>query len=174
MFAWQATPEHVPIVAHGTMWSNLISRAWLFGGRIYNTSLSTNRIWRFEPESTGEKWTAVGSGAGKPIDLPSNAACCNVSDLERGYCLGGEIQSISEESTTHISYSHELYIFNTQNETLSTITVPDYVPVVNQSMVWLDTGNRNGVLAVLGGFTEVNGRLDMVSKTLDLNKLLYS
>jgi hypothetical protein len=50
-----------------------------------------------------------------------------------------------------------------ETETLSSLEVPDFVPVVNQSLVFLNTRNKDGLLVALGGYTEKNGTLTIVS-----------
>ena len=55
-----------------------------------------------------------------------------------------------------------------KNETLSSISVPEFVPVVNQSLVFIDTATRSGALAALGGYVEINGILELVTTLLRL------
>lgn len=50
-------------------------------------------------------------------------------------------------------------MFDMKTETLSYLDVPDFVPVVNQSLVFLNTGNKEGALVVLGGPSKQMGVL---------------
>ena len=55
-----------------------------------------------------------------------------------------------------------------KNETLSSISVPEFVPVVNQSLVFIDTATRSGALVALEGYVEMNGILELVTTLLRL------
>lgn len=146
-----------------------MSRAWLFGGSPVPLSANSspslaNDIWRFfvAQSSTNDQiqpqWTQLSSSGNMTIRRPSRGAGCNVPDLQRGYYLGG----MSETSPEQMEYLHWLHIFDFPTETLSSIAVPDFVPVVNQSLVFLNTGTRSGALVALGGYIESGGTLSLV------------
>jgi hypothetical protein len=94
---------------------------------------------------------------------PSHGAGCNVPDLQKGYYLGGVARTGGNTVTeSSVTYLHFLTVLDMQQETLSTITVPDFVPVVNQSLVFLNTATRSGALVALGSYVERNGTLSLV------------
>ncbi|CAM1509067.1 Fc.00g028060.m01.CDS01 [Cosmosporella sp. VM-42] len=153
-----ARPNDVPLVSHGFMWSNLVDRAWLYGGMPLNVNDSAqNDIWRFTTNNESVQWNRLDIRDGSPGSRPSYGAGCNVPDLKKGYYLGGMTSGKPEP----VTYLHSLAVFDTDTETLSTIPVPDFVPVVNQSLVFLNTATRRGALVALGGYTERNGSLSM-------------
>jgi hypothetical protein len=158
----QPRPSVVPIVSHGVMWSNLIDRAWLFGGKSEADSQLKNTLWRFEPGESHGQWTCLDTGLNVSDGRPSNGAGCNVPDLQTGYYLGGMIVS-DDAVLSGAKFLHTLTVFNMGTETLSSLEVPDFVPVVNQSLVFLNTGDKDGLLVALGGYTEKNGSLAVVS-----------
>ena len=88
---------------------------------------------------------------------PYRGAGCNVPDLRRGYYLGGMVGD--EGGGFPRLVSHLLYEFDMESEVVSVLEVPVFVPVVNQSLVFLDTGSRQGALVALGGSVETNGLL---------------
>ncbi|KAL9118890.1 MAG: hypothetical protein Q9187_004556 [Circinaria calcarea] len=140
------------------MWSNLIDRAWLFGGKSEADSLLRNSLWRFEPGKVDDQWTSIDIGHNVSSSRPSNGAGCNIPDLQTGYYLG-VITNSDEMGLYGPPFLHLLIEFNMQTETLSFLQVPDFVPVINQSLVFLNTGNNKGALVALGGYTEKNGSL---------------
>jgi hypothetical protein len=146
------------------MWSNLVDRAWLYGGRSEADIKLQNSLWRFERASFGNQWTSL------PVGLnmsrrPTNGAGCNVPDLQTGYYLGGVTYS-DDEGSSDLHFHHKLAVFDMKTETLSSFDLPDFVPVVNQSLVFLNTGNKKGALVALGGFIEKNGNLSIVGRFL--------
>lgn len=154
----QSRPPGVPTVSHGVMWSNLVDRAWLYGGKSEAGSRLQNSLWRFEPGKSDTQWTALDMGHNLSNIRPSNGAGCNVPDLQTGYYLGGMV--LSDEAVPFgLQFLHILTIFDMKTETLSSLEVPGFVPVVNQSLVYLNTGNKEGVLVAIGGCTEENGSL---------------
>jgi len=134
----------------------------------------------FEPNNSTNAWTLIDVDGNVTQQIPVHGAGCNVPALQRGYYLGGATTSSDRSvqldgdgnvnATASVDYLHVIHVFDTQNESMSVLPVPDSVPVVNQSMVWLDTGNMHGALAVLGGYTEQNGTLDIV-RSVDLKRL---
>lgn len=78
-------------------------------------------------------------------------------DLQKGFYLGGMVDD--DQVGLAPRYSHWLYEFSMDDETLNVSPVPSFVPVINQSMVFIDTGTRLGALAVLGGWVEIKGSL---------------
>ena len=92
---------------------------------------------------------------------PYRGAGCNVPDLKRGYYLGGMAGAKREASESE--YLHVLHRFDFETETLSFTPVPENVPVVNQTLVFLNTATRSGALVVMGGYTEKEGVLSLVS-----------
>jgi hypothetical protein len=121
--------------------------------------------------SDGSHWTQLSLEETDPTGRPSHGAGCNVPDLQKGYYLGG---IVGGDSTTDVqsTYLHSLAVFDMQKETLSRIPVPDYVPVVNQSLVFLNTATRSGALITLGGYIERNGMLSLVNHYL-INELYH-
>ena len=110
------------------MWSNLIDRAWLFGGRSEANRLLQNSLWRFEPSRSVGQWTSLELDRNMSDSRPSNGAGCNVLVLQTGYYLGGII--VSDSELTHdMHFRHVLTAFNMETETLSSFKVPDFVPV---------------------------------------------
>ena len=150
------------------IWSNLIDRAWLFGGKSEADSQLRNSLWRFEPGKVDDQWTSLDIGHNVSRSRPSNGAGCNIPDLQTGYYLGGMIVS-DEMGSSGPRFLHLLTEFNMQTETLSSLEVPDFVPVINQSLVFLDTGNNEGALVALGGYTEKNGTLAIVNHTVSVS-----
>lgn len=147
-----------PLVSHGFMFSNLIDTAYLFGGKQANdTGPLENNIWKVSPSETGLNWSPVSLALGSngTEKRPYRGVGCNVPDLQRGYYLGG----VTEEGEV----LHWLHVFDFQTETLIALPVPDYVPVVNQSMVYINTGTRSGALVALGGYIEREGNLTLVT-----------
>lgn len=153
----QARPSNVPHVSHGIMWGNLYDRAWLFGGKTWQGH-AANEIWRFERRDSEGEWTKLGLADSVAAARPVRGADCNVPDLQKGFYLGG----MAEENENGTRYLHSLAVFNMEDETLTMAPVPDFVPVVNQSLVYIDTGTRAGALAALGGVLEQNRSLSMV------------
>ncbi|KAK4186670.1 hypothetical protein QBC35DRAFT_500646 [Podospora australis] len=149
------------VVYHGFMFSNLVDKAWLFGGHpVDDVELPIpNDIWRFEPgagEDGNIEWTRLPSGDNITAERPYRGAGCDVPDLQRGFYLGGIASDIPSATPR---YLHWLYEFDTENEVMRSFPVPDFVPVVNHSLVYLDTRSRGGALLALGGMIEVNGSL---------------
>lgn len=161
----QLRPSDVPVVSHGVMWSNLLDRAWLFGGKSEADSQLRNSLWRFEPGKSYSQWTSIDIGHNVSDSRPSHGAGCNVAGLQTGYYLGGRIGS-DDVISSGPQFLHMLTVFNMENETLSSLQVPGFVPVVNQSLVFLNTGQGKGALVALGGYTEKNRSLAIVSYLL--------
>ena len=137
----QPRPSVVPIVSHGVMWSNLIDRAWLFGGKSEADSQLKNTLWRFEPEEPHDRWTRLDTDLHVSDRRPSNGAGCNVPDLQTGYYLGGMIVS-DDAVLSGPKFLHTLTEFNMETETFSSVGIPHSVPVVNKSLVFLKTGKK--------------------------------
>ncbi len=159
-------PPDVPVISNGFIWSNLVDRAWLFGGRpLHEKPLVKNGLWRLEMGAGGVQWTQLDAGDNVTDGRPSHGAGCNVPDLQRGYYLGGMIRTGGDTATgLPATYLHLLTMFDMQNERLSTIAIPDFVPIINQSLVFLNTATRLGALVVLGGYVERNGTLSLVRR----------
>lgn len=155
-------------MSHGVIWSNLVDRAWLFGGKSEADSHLPNSLWRFEPGKVDDWWTSIDVGHNVSSSRPTNGAGCNVPDLQSGYYLGGMIGS-DDVGSSGPRFLHSLTLLNMQTESLSSLEVPDFVPVVNQSLVFLDTGNKEGALVALGGYTEKNGDLTVVGDTISVS-----
>lgn len=154
----------VPPVSQGTLWSDGISRMWLYGG---NTSNAL--IHRFDTATL--EWAAIESKKSTTSrKSPMGGAGVNVPSISTGFYLGGY-----DGSQTDVVYSHTMTIFDMTKETISVVDVPAFVPIVGQSMVFLETASK-GLLAVLGGKTERNGTVAYVSSgsvTLILSPLIY-
>ena len=86
-------------------------------------------------------------------------------DLQTGFYLGGMTDNHNGSSHSH-RYLHWLSVFSMTREVLTTLPVPDFVPIVNQSLVFIDTGSRSGALVALGGLVEREGVLTMVLCTI--------
>ncbi|KAK4223225.1 hypothetical protein QBC38DRAFT_54423 [Podospora fimiseda] len=145
----------VPVVCHGFMFSNLIDRVWLFGGYPVgqNVTQIPNNIWRFQPLNS-KTWEEVPLQSNGTSFRPYRGVGCNVPKLQKGYYLdrlGGH-----PDDPEHLHWLHE---FDMKTETIQSFPVPGYVPVVNQSLVFLDTGSRKGALFALGGSVEKDGVL---------------
>jgi hypothetical protein len=56
-------------------------------------------------------------------------------------------------------------IFDMSLETTTIIDVPEYVPIIGQSLVYLDV-SVEGILIAIGGQTEINGVLNTVSESI--------
>ncbi|KAK5660025.1 hypothetical protein OQA88_13493 [Cercophora sp. LCS_1] len=156
-----ATSAEAPIVYHGFMFSNLVDKAWLFGGHPVGEPEppTSNDLWRFEPATQDDgdaTWTRLPVSDNTTTERPYRGAGCNVPDLQRGFYLGG---MVSDPTGTTPRYLHWLYEFDTENEAMRAFPVPDFVPVVNHSLVYMDTGTRGGALLALGGMIETNGSL---------------
>jgi len=148
------------------MWSNMVDKAWLFGGQLASTpSFETvNNVWRFERTVDGDEWTnIVDLGVNTTIERPFQGAGCSVPDLQKGFYLGGVNSGHDDAHSAQVL--HWLYIFDMETETLKTLPVPEFVPVVNQSLVFVDTGTRSGALVVLGGLIERNSVLSLTPST---------
>jgi hypothetical protein len=52
----------------------------------------------------------------------------------------------------NLHFLHTLTAFNMKTETFSFFNVLDFVPIVNQSLVYLNTGNKEGILVALEGY----------------------
>lgn len=158
----------MPIVSNGFMWNNLVDRAWLFGGKpLDEDELLANDIWRVSVDADTDdgipQWTRLGAGDNATQSRPSRGAECNVPELQRGYYLGGMIDE-GRDQGNKASYTHSLAMFDMELETVSSIPVLDFVPVVNQSLVFLNTATRSGALVALGGYVEKDGELKIVSE----------
>lgn len=160
-------PSDAPIVSNGFIWSNPVDRAWLFGGKpLHENPLVKNNLWRFEMREGRIQWTQLDAGNNVTNGRPNYGAGCNVPDLQRGYYLRGITQTGGDTAKeSPVTYLHFLTMFGMQNETLSTIPFPDFVPVINHSLVFLNTATRSGALVALGGYVERNGTLSLVRRS---------
>lgn len=119
-----------------------------------------------EEGGVGSGWTELAAAENVTNSRPSHGAGCNVPDLQEGYYLGGMTRTGGNNVTeSSVTFLHFLTVFDMQQETLSTISVPDFVPVVNQSLVLLNTATRSGDLVALGGYVERNGTLSLVRES---------
>lgn len=73
------------------------------------------------------------------------------------------MQSIAGDVTsqTVVKYQHTLIEFDMGSENITMFDVPESVPVIGQSLVFLDAG-VSGILVALGGKIETNGTLSLV------------
>ncbi|KAL9608072.1 MAG: hypothetical protein Q9167_007072 [Letrouitia subvulpina] len=62
---------------------------------------------------------------------------------------------------SEITYLHSMTIFDMNTEKTSVIDVPSYIPIIGQNLVFLPIAGE-GVLVVLGGYTESDGELERV------------
>jgi hypothetical protein len=154
------------LASFGFIWSNLVDRAWLFCEMpLHKNQSLKNDLWHFEMDEggVGSGWTELDAGENVTNSRPTHGASCNVPDLQKGYYWGGITRTGGNTVTeSSVTYLHFLTVFNMQQETMSTIPVPDFVPVVNQSLVILNTATRSGALVALGGYVERNGTLPLV------------
>jgi hypothetical protein len=58
-------------------------------------------------------------------------------------------------------YLHSLTRFDMDSESTQVTDVPDYVPILGQSLVFLNVGDE-GMLVAFGGMTEINGVISRV------------
>ncbi|KAI3391522.1 hypothetical protein diail_7184 [Diaporthe ilicicola] len=143
-------PQHdVPGVAYGTLWSNNIDRLWLFNGE---------SIWRFETKT--QTWKALErTGLGANATTRVGGTGLTSSSTARGYYLGGHSLPDTDAGVdSPLTYHHDLVIFDMATETLRSVRVPEWVPVIAPALVYLDAG-RAGLLVVIGGKTENHGLL---------------
>ncbi|KAK4449015.1 hypothetical protein QBC34DRAFT_438781 [Podospora aff. communis PSN243] len=161
------TRSDAPVMYHGFMFSNLVDRAWLFGGKPARNATDpgpmSNDVWRFEPGPGDGFWTQLQPGDNATQERPYRGAGCNAPDLRKGYYLGGISDSLNPGGVP--KYHHWLVEFDMDTETTQTFPVPPFVPIVNQSLVFLDTGSRTGALVALGGSVERNGTLSTAPLT---------
>jgi hypothetical protein len=123
-----------------------------------------NSIWRYQkdPNFVNGDWTQINATTANLTGLRrTDGSGCNVPSQSTGYYLGGRSAwNISASVTTQ--YFHSMVAFNMANETTSVIDVPDFVPIVGQSLVYMDVG-EDGILLAVGGMTEAEGMLNAVS-----------
>jgi Galactose oxidase, central domain len=155
-----AVPDEVPNVSYGFMFSDLLNRAWLFGGRSNDNTTLDNSVWRFEPGREEQQWTKLSQAANDTAPRVSFGAGCNVPRESRAYYLGGI--SDGGDAASSPRYHHTLTIFDMRNETFHSVSVPDYVPVANQQLVHIDTNGGQGALVAFSGQIEKDGRLQIV------------
>lgn len=155
-------------MSYGTLWSNEIDTFWQYGGQNLAEDDGKNTIWRFTLDSD-----LVNEGTWSQLDARAanlsgtrrtNGAGCNVPSQLTGYYLGGQSVLNNSDSGTP-RYFHSMTIFDMNVETTKTIGVPDYVPVIGQSLVYLDLSTE-GILIVIGGQTEMNGIINTVSDSV--------
>lgn len=163
----QKRSAEVPSLFHGFAWSNLVDRAWLFGGKpsddASGVEFDANSIWRFEWTNGQGEWSKLNIKNGIDLERPFRGAGCNAPDLQMGFYLGGMSSRPSWNDTNETTFLHQLFVFDTQHETLKVLPVPDFVPVVNQTLVFINTGSRRGGLVALGGSVEQGGNVTLVS-----------
>lgn len=73
-----------------------------------------------------------------------------------------------KEVTFGLLFLHMMTVFNMEIETSSSFEVPDFVPVGNQILVFLNTGTKQGVLVAWEGYREKNGRFELVGHALPM------
>lgn len=137
----------VPVISNGTLWSNEIDIIWLFGGASLEERDHDNMLWRFNLSMQGGTWTEVDKRSTNLTGFrPSDGAGCNVPSRARACYLGGTTASVPFAERR---YFHSMTIFDMQTEKTTVVDVPDYVPILGQSLVYLPASKR-GILDVLG------------------------
>jgi len=125
---------------------------------------SVNTIWcfRLDPDLVNVgTWSQLDPGAANLSGTRrTNGAGCNVPSYLIGYYLGGQSTLNTAGSVTPLYY-HSMTIFDVSLKTTTVIGMPDFVPIIGQSLVYLDVG-LDGILIVVGGKTEMNGVLNPV------------
>jgi hypothetical protein len=156
-------PPEVPDVSYGSLWSNEIDTLWLYGGQNIMNEDTLNTIWRCKLDSTSEgDWSQVDTVAANLTGLRrTNGAGCNVPLRSTAYYLGGR-SGLNATASGMLQYFHSMVVFDMESETTSVINVPDFVPIVGQSLVYVDV-NVEGILIAVGGKKEINGSLSPVS-----------
>lgn len=66
-----------------------------------------------------------------------------------------------DTSQTVLKYQHTMIEFDMDTEKTTMFSVPEFVPVIGQSLVYLNAG-VSGILVALGGKREMNGTLSLV------------
>lgn len=157
-------PPEVPDVSYGSLWSNEIDTLWLYGGQNIMNEHTPNTIWRCKLDSTlGGDWSQVDTVAAN-LTGPrrTNGAGCNVPLRSTAYYLGGR-SGLNATASGVPQYFHSMVVFDMKSERTSVINVPDFVPIVGQSLVYVDV-NVKGILIAVGGKKEINGSLSPVSR----------
>ncbi|KAL9099488.1 MAG: hypothetical protein Q9163_005015 [Psora crenata] len=159
----QPQDPQIPLISNGTLWSNQINKFWLFGGVSSGSTDHDNTLWRFNSSSKEQKWTQLDKKSANLTGArPADGAGCNVPSHSKGYYLGGMAKYAD---SSEVEYFHSMTEFDMKTEKTSVIGVPQYVPMIGQNLVFLSAG-KDGVLVVLGGYTESNGVLERVSEIL--------
>ena len=157
-------PFGVPNVSYGTLWSNDIDTFWQFGGQSTTQSYE-NTIWRFVSDQNTGNWSVVDlTSSNISAQRPVNGAGCNVPSHSTGYYLGGQsrLNGTNNDASPNQSFFHSMTVFDMKTETAKMFDVPDFVPVIGQSLVFFETVT-GGILVVVGGLTESGGVLSPVS-----------
>jgi hypothetical protein len=157
-------PPQVPDVSYGTLWSNEIDTFWQYGGQNLTDDNSINTIWRFtlDPNLTNVgTWSQLDLRAANLSGTRrTDGAGCNVPSQLTGYYLGGK-STLNSTGSASPQYFHSMTIFDMSLESTTIIDVPEFVPIIGQSLVYLDVG-VNGILIAIGGQTEINGEIENV------------
>ena len=84
-----------------------------------------------------------------------------------GYYLGGQsgLNGTNNDASPNQSFFHSMTAFDMVTETAKILDVPDFVPVIGQSLVFFETVT-GGILVVIGGMIEIGGVLSQVSGPL--------
>lgn len=143
-------------------WSDHRNRAYLYGGTAIDGGILENDIWAFDTSDGEKPWTKleVNLSGGRP----SHGAGCDFDRLQKGFHLGGWTETSNATDCSNRSYRHTLDIWYMDKETMTHRDVPDFVPIVDQSLVALNTQDGKELLVALGGFTVQGCVLTMVSK----------
>lgn len=157
----KAKSNNVPNISYGTLWSNNIDTFWLFGGQTLEAEDDTNSIWRYR--ASEERWEVIVTKSDLSPGRPVDGAGCNVPLWSTGYYLGGYIMTNKSHIATK-NYLHSMVVFDMDTDSVTTEDVPEYIPVVGQSLEFLNA-RKKGVLIVMGGYTAINNTLTLVSQT---------
>ena len=153
-------PQALPDISNGTIWSNEIDTFWLYGGDVFNNDNASNSVWRFKATSNEGTWTEIDAKAANLSQRrPSHGAGCNALDKGTAYYLGGYIKPNGPNESSQ--YLHSITAFDMTTENALAYDIPDYIPIIDPSLVYLDAGTE-GVLVVIGGQTEKDGVLNTV------------
>lgn len=155
-------PIEVPQVSFGTLWSNEIDTFWLYGGQNLENNAS-NTIWRYDMKAglSQGTWSEVDDSITK-LSGPrrTDGSGCNVPSKSTGYYLGGR-STVEVNASATPQYFHSIVAFDMKKEVTSVTNVPDFIPIIGQSLVYMDVGDE-GILIALGGKTEKDGVLNAV------------
>ncbi|RMZ87517.1 hypothetical protein DV736_g5257, partial [Chaetothyriales sp. CBS 134916] len=150
-------PTYVPDVSHGIIWSDYRNLAYLYGGAAVDGNKLTNSIWEVDTSNGSLSWTEVEVNLSE--GRPSHGAGCDFYSIKKGFYLGGWMSTSGTNDSDTRTYRHTLDIWDMRSKTMKHTTVPEFVPIVQQSLVPVDNLDGKVLLVALGGYTHKNGTL---------------